>query len=838
MSNNNRRNSKNSKTSNNKNKNHKDKDNKDNNNINTSFNEEIFQFNQRKLKTISNEEKLKCMKSTPISEAIAKWIIEKLISLTISTSYNMEINKKISDFCFKNLKKTIDTYTELNFLAYDRDDVPNIIEKEIKYSKSFNNDINNNKNNNNNNFININDFNNESEINNKINKTQIISDRKILNEDDNKKENEEKEKKEENENEKKEDESYLNYFQKQESIKNIENIQNENINNKINKKNKKNKNLIFFDASYIGENDWNIVPQPRPVQVDRNASSMIKYNKDNVDKIREVKNDDRTVIMSTSMNTKSLIFPKSPHKRNKSKKSENEPNKKKPRVLIEFPSYDIDPKNFLQLNDTEELKNLRKEHEQEVEQKKIEYQIKLKKEKERAQIEAELFNKNKELINKNITVDHNGNIVNIRQINLEQLINEFTLGKSDSKEIERINGPDFSIKRSSINVEKNTYANNVGAQNVENLGGIMGKLVNLKKNIKNKKKKRKSDVTDEDNGGLNNNSQISLNNVNNLNNNNNKNAGDVKAKTSIGFNYILNAKQRQFAAGSNFDIMQMETGVDLTEDSKFKSGGKDFFKKFQRYSLENFENQQNRTVTANFYKTKELMDQNKNELKIIDEFKPLKTDENFHHNNNIYKNINLEPSEKNNVLHLKTKNLKLVLNELDLISESEEKEIKNLNLNFNNNNKKMKLGDLYNKKNEENNKKNFFDMNKFTKTIVGNSNWGNNMRLYQKNNNNNNDFKIPVKLNSKQIEKEINKNQYNKKLPRSRLPPINNNNNNLNNNNLNRTEKNFYKRGKKNLKLKEDSFINAIEKDEENDTPRNNTIQNNTTNNFFKKVSG
>ena len=72
---------------------------------------------------------------------------------------------------------------------------------------------------------------------------------------------------------------------------------------------------------------------------------------------------------------------------------------------------------------------------------------------------------------------------------------------------------------------------------------------------------------------------------------NNKNQQHEPKRSSIGLNYINNAKQRQFAAGSNFDIIKLETGVDLTEDSKFKSGGKDFFKKFQRYSLENFERQ-------------------------------------------------------------------------------------------------------------------------------------------------------------------------------------------------------------------------------------------------------
>ena len=129
---NNNNSSSNKKENDNKHKNNNN-NNLNNNNNNVSVNEELIQFNQRKLKNISNEEKIKSMKCSTVSEAVAKFIIEKLISLTISTSYNNEINNKISNFFFKKIKQTLDTYTELNFLAYDRDDVPNFIEKEIIY---------------------------------------------------------------------------------------------------------------------------------------------------------------------------------------------------------------------------------------------------------------------------------------------------------------------------------------------------------------------------------------------------------------------------------------------------------------------------------------------------------------------------------------------------------------------------------------------------------------------------------------------------------------------------------------------------------------------------------
>ena len=323
-------------------KEHKNKNNNNNtnnNNNNVSVNEELLQFNQRKLKSVSDEEKIKSMKCSSVSEAVAKFIIEKLISLTISTSYNNEIDNKLSDFCFKKLKQTLDTYTELNFLAYDRDDVPNFIEKEIIHSKSQNNSQIKITSNLNENFINDNNNNNNND--NKNNCTEILSNRKLLNESESKNKEIEKEK------EKKEDESFLNYFQKQESIKNfgsnLENIEKiENIDDNYiesnNILNPKKKIKFFYDAAFIGENDWNIVPQPIPVKVDRNASTMIKYDifNTNLSGIREDKNDDKTVIISNSMNNNnlrsSLILNnnnnKPKHKRNISKKS-NEDNKKK-----------------------------------------------------------------------------------------------------------------------------------------------------------------------------------------------------------------------------------------------------------------------------------------------------------------------------------------------------------------------------------------------------------------------------------------------------------------------------------------------------------------------------
>ena len=54
---------------------------------------------------MSNPETIRSF--TNDSEAIVKFIIEKLISLTISTSDNSTIYKKIPDYCFERLKRTL-----------------------------------------------------------------------------------------------------------------------------------------------------------------------------------------------------------------------------------------------------------------------------------------------------------------------------------------------------------------------------------------------------------------------------------------------------------------------------------------------------------------------------------------------------------------------------------------------------------------------------------------------------------------------------------------------------------------------------------------------------------
>ena len=174
----------------------------------------------------------------------------------------------------------------------------------------------------------------------------------------------------------------------------------------------------------------------------------------------------------------------------------------------------------------------------------------------------------------------------------------------------------------------------------------------------------------------------------------------------------------------------------------------------------------------------------------------------------------------NNTLHLKTKNLKKALNDLDLISESLEKE----KIVYTRN----KPGELFHKK--KNNSENYEDMNTFAKTLMGRENWGNAVLNHGKNK-----YYYMPKIN-----KDKN-NGINTTRLRRKIPPLNINYNNFgrenNNNKMSITSTSgFFKIGKKGKKpiklpkLKEEDFIDAIEKDEENE--KKGFV---TTNHFYKE---
>ena len=707
------------------------------------------------------------------SEAIVKFIIEKLISLTISTSDNSTIYKKIPDYCFERLKRTLVSFCELKYMTFDRDDGPIPKEVSLNPAKSANENL---------------DISKLSEFKNSILDKSLHLNKTVL--------------------EKKINESFLNCSKENNDLfvnnkkENKEKIPfNDNNIEKINKleiqsnnESQIENNILsieyendtknkFYNNYYLGTNFWEILPQPKPIRTDRDASTMIKFNKN--------------IIMDPDKVHKE-IHEQSKKKRKKTGKKtvlkkEEKIDIKKPKIIaLPIEAHDIPIEQFPNLMEGEELNILREERKNEIYLKKLEELKRIQKEEERLQKEKEKQDKIRDMQMKQITVDSNGNIVHIRPLNMDQLISEFTTANANQKEVDKIKGEEPNYTKSKITIEKNP-----------NTSGII-------QDINVKKTKEKKDIfSGKKKGNLNNSSILKGKPPLEENNNNNKQANQkstlLNHDSSLPKIYSKPKSNSQYAAGSNFEIMNPECGVTLKENSKYKTGGKDFFKKYNRYSIENFERQQNKTQTENFYRkrSEDVMDDLiKNEYTKKD-ISP-KTQQDFHKNY-----LNLEPSEMNNTLHLKTKNLKMALNALDLISESEEKE-KFIYT-------KNKPGELFHKRDNISN--DLDDMNKFAKTLMGRDNWGNAVF----NNGKRHYYQMP------KINKEKNSGVNTSRL-RRKINPLNINysnfgrDNNVYNNIMSVTSTSgFFKMGNKKKKpiklpkLKEEDFIDAIEKDEENE---------------------
>ena len=113
----------------------------------------------------------------------------------------------------------------------------------------------------------------------------------------------------------------------------------------------------------------------------------------------------------------------------------------------------------------------------------------------------------------------------------------------------------------------------------------------------------------------------------------------------------------------------------MTENKRKKSGGKNYFEKYGRFSYELFQNRLNKTTQDNFV-TSELNEKINNSMKqennLIDIRKSNKKDEIFSN-----KELNRQKSDfdakfeiintSNNFLNPRTKNLKIVMQNLELL---------------------------------------------------------------------------------------------------------------------------------------------------------------------------
>ena len=831
-----------------------------------------------------------------ISDIIVKNIFEKILSLSITKSEKNSIEKKIPNFCFGEIKESLEFVIYIDFLNHDKDDKNqkrnilnfksksqnNLNFKYEKINKSFHNTRNLDKN--------IQDtilIKNKSE---KLKKYKFhktldpnVSDDGSINLDvfkspRKKKEKERNDKSKKQDKEKKEkhiknlllhgliirDKSFDNknnsiknndeiieeknhieneepfVINSPEEIENIQKIESHKIDYNVKFyaifKNipTPEDNKLSFDTVMTGVNHWGMIAQPSAPSIDREAGTKIKFErpvfklKKEKDIINEVSNIKET--LDKNIQQKS-INENDKQKNNKKKKrtilfmnnyNNNEQNNKKKKFMpiIEFPSEDLDPRLFGRETENEEIQKLRDDLERGMIEKKIEIANKIKKEKEEQALEKAREEKRKELANKNVTVDIKGELVYIKSLDVNQFINDFSKTKSKFKEVKTIEYESKirKTKRKQTNIVEKNPDVYMDFQDPEKLS---------KKKAKNNKNfpniGKKGAIGD-------------------------KSMPDKVSNTGFGFIFDKN-KEPIIGSGSNFDIMSPACGVSLTEENKTKNGGKDFFHKYNKYSIKVFEETLNRTISANFYKNKieniinntspanvlSLKKKKKSLREVMTEANKEKREEKKNKANN-NANINtIIPNESNRKILVKTKNLKMALTNLDLITESEEKYLSNKN-NLKNKNviKRNQFIIDFNKQEQ----KDYDEIDKFAKTLVGSENWGDNIYNTSKIKR---DFRMPKKPALDQLKREMPSNILNH-LPRKRLPPINVINR-LKENNFEKTMSDgFFNKNKKN-KLKSISTeenkniqIDADEGNNNNNADKKNDFNFNTSSNFYKNT--
>ena len=380
---------------------------------------------------------------------------------------------------------------------------------------------------------------------------------------------------------------------------------------------------IFYNNNLNGNNNWDLMDEPLSNNYDRYATTLVKFKE--IDKEKNYKinkkeileeideenenntlnENEKNMVENRTRNEKEGTLGKTIKLSNIYKEDLNNNNKNKKRnlneIMSQFSYHDLDNDNDI-YKEPENInyEKLRKELE-----KKENEQIEEKKNQKNAKREVEnkmklAVEKNRQYAGKKITVDSNGEIVFIKGIKLDKLNKDFILMKTGTKLIkdeENENEKNKSKKKkkkfnssntidaiNNINIEKkeekekilekNTNENNIVEENNIEKTALKGRNQKLPK-IKGNKTKNQEEIY------------------------------KLKLLKRIEEGPIV-------LSGSNFDIMNMEVGVSIKEKEKFKSGGKDFYHKFNKYSMDNYNKQLKDTLHINSFIKTQIENENYN----------------------------------------------------------------------------------------------------------------------------------------------------------------------------------------------------------------------------------
>ena len=484
----------------------------------------------------------------------------------------------------------------------------------------------------------------------------------------------------------------------------------------------------YFGNYYRGENNWEIINEPNSSEYDRYSSTLINYiiheNKpqENIpgSKLEKVEEEAQLTSSNFKISRRSRNIDL---KKLRLSQTGDQIIKKRNmgEIMNKFSFHDISieeaPSEIFK--DIIDLKELRLEKETELKKKEEETKQRLKALKKVEEQKKEEGQLKKQYEKKKLTIDPNGDIVFIKGYKIETLAKEFLSIKSNMKMLktEKQEIPPAIEKLEIINSENNITTPNINKEKKRRRSSLP------KLDIKDKDKENEKD------------------------NNNNKNVlPNLEKKT---FQNSLEKKMERgpiSLSGSCFDRIHLEIGVSMKENKKFKTGGKDFFIKYNKYSIETYNKKLKDTLSAN--KTQYNMFSN-SELKKDFNFNESVTS-NFNQGSQtstMFKKSNITDmnsiktfemtSSLNPLIKLNgTSSLRLTMNDLDLISESE---IANF---------KQHRKNIFKEKTKSLGNKELNEMNKFTSTLVSNDKWGSNIL-------GNGKKLVPIKMPNKPMKKEI-----------------------------------------------------------------------------------
>ena len=248
--------------------------------------------------------------------------------------------------------------------------------------------------------------------------------------------------------------------------------------------------------------------------------------------------------------------------------------KKLNEIANQFECFDLEPEESHEPLETKQIKILREQFEKSKKTKDLEQKI-IHEEKEKLIIIQKLKEENnRKYIGKKITKDHNGEIIFIKSIKPDKLKQDFIFGKAKYKTINIDNSP----KKKNLKKEKTKFIE-VNNQEKEN-----NDEKDKEKNLENLNKKTSRKVIKSlpklD-------PKFTMATIETPDKNEEKKIISMKRRLPI------------ITSGSNFNIMNMEIGVSLKEDEKYKTGGFDFFTKFKKFSLKAYDKKLKEAEAAN-----------------------------------------------------------------------------------------------------------------------------------------------------------------------------------------------------------------------------------------------